>query len=223
MTPAIPPAFRSRTTLPPPGHHWARQEPKWWRRLNKHKRRRACPKGIRKIQAGNRIPTRIIQGSTMNTAEIIYREAQALPEDQAREVLAFLKAKRSSNAAKTKPPTRCGNRRMPGACSRRRKTSGPGPTSRRGSYCRTVSFENQGWEGYPYRHQTGEAGSKRINQSIRDILRDPSDGIGKPEPSCHPPGGPWSRRIEDEHRLVYAVKDGNIVIAQCRHHHYRFQ
>lgn len=82
-----------------------------------------------------------------------------------------------------------------------------------------ISFEDQGWEDYLYWHQTDKAKFKRINQLIRDIQRDPFDGIGKPEPLRHQLSGLWSRRIDDEHRLVYAVKDGNIVIAQCRHHY----
>lgn len=82
-----------------------------------------------------------------------------------------------------------------------------------------ISFEDQGWEDYLHWQQTDRAKFKRINQLIRDIQRNPFDGIGKPEPLRHNLAGFWSRRIDDEHRLVYLVKDGNIIIAQCRHHY----
>ena len=54
---------------------------------------------------------------------------------------------------------------------------------------------------------------------IKDIGRDPFDGIGKPEPPKHHLSGFWSRRIDDEHRLIYAVDDGCLKIAQCRYHY----
>ncbi|WP_432746510.1 Txe/YoeB family addiction module toxin [Methylobacter sp. G7] len=60
---------------------------------------------------------------------------------------------------------------------------------------------------------------KRINQLIRDIQRDPFDGIGKPEALRHGLTGLWSRRIDDEHRLIYSVSDKKIIIAQCRYHY----
>nr|VFJ63037.1 MAG: toxin YoeB [Candidatus Kentron sp. DK] len=67
-------------------------------------------------------------------------------------------------------------------------------------------------------NQTG-SGFKRINQLIRDIQRDPFVGIGKPEPLRHDLAGLWSRRIDGEHRLVYAVDGENIIIMQCRYHY----
>lgn len=60
---------------------------------------------------------------------------------------------------------------------------------------------------------------KRVNQLIRDIQRDPFSGLGKPEPLRHQLSGLWSRRINDEHRLVYTVLDDEIVIVQCRYHY----
>ena len=60
---------------------------------------------------------------------------------------------------------------------------------------------------------------KRINQLIRDIGRDPFSGIGKPEPLKHQLSGFWSRRIDDEHRLVYRIDGKAIVIIQCRYHY----
>lgn len=60
---------------------------------------------------------------------------------------------------------------------------------------------------------------KRINQLIRDIEHGPFSGIGKPEQLKHQLPGFWSRRIDDRHRLVYAVDNGIILIAQCRDHY----
>ena len=82
-----------------------------------------------------------------------------------------------------------------------------------------ISFERQGWIDYLYWQETDKAKLKRINQIIRDIQRDPFEGIGKPEPLRHNLAGLWSRRIDDEHRLVYAVEGENIIIVQCRYHY----
>ena len=57
------------------------------------------------------------------------------------------------------------------------------------------------------------------NQSIKDIQRNPFDGIGKPEPLKFDFSGLWSRRINQEHRLVYEVRDDEIIIIQCRYHY----
>lgn len=61
----------------------------------------------------------------------------------------------------------------------------------------------------------------RINQLIADIARNGNVGIGKPEPLRHDFAGYWSRRITDEHRLVYKVVEGEIRIASCRNHYGR--
>ncbi|MEI7867401.1 MAG: Txe/YoeB family addiction module toxin [Candidatus Methylumidiphilus sp.] len=82
-----------------------------------------------------------------------------------------------------------------------------------------ISFRERAWNDYLYWQQTDKAKLKRINQLIRDIQRDPFEGIGKPEPLRHDLAGLWSRRIDDEHRLVYAVEGMNIMIAQCRYHY----
>lgn len=82
-----------------------------------------------------------------------------------------------------------------------------------------ISFERQGWADYLYWQENDKSRLKRINQLIRDIQRDPFDGIGKPEPLRHNLAGVWSRRIDEEHRLVYAVDKENIVILQCRYHY----
>ena len=85
--------------------------------------------------------------------------------------------------------------------------------------CPMISFEQQGWEDYLFWQQTDKTKIKRINQLIRDIQRDPFDGIGKPEALRHELTGLWSRRIDDEHRLIYSVNDKKIIIAQCRYHY----
>jgi toxin YoeB len=62
---------------------------------------------------------------------------------------------------------------------------------------------------------------KRINQLIRDVIRNRNEGIGKPEPLKHDFAGYWSRRITEEHRLVYKIAEDEIRIAACRHHYGR--
>ncbi|WP_084260288.1 Txe/YoeB family addiction module toxin [Thiothrix lacustris] len=57
------------------------------------------------------------------------------------------------------------------------------------------------------------------NELIKDIQRDPFDGIGKPEPLRHNLSGCWSRRITETHRIVYTVQNGEVVILQCRFHY----
>lgn len=60
---------------------------------------------------------------------------------------------------------------------------------------------------------------KKINSLLKDIKRDPFNGIGKPEPLKYELSGCWSRRISDEHRLVYEVTDYSIMIVSCRYHY----
>lgn len=82
-----------------------------------------------------------------------------------------------------------------------------------------ISFRDRAWADYLHWQETDKAKFKRINQLIRDIQRDPFGGIGKPEPLRHNLAGLWSRRIDDEHRLVYAVEGENLIIVQCRYHY----
>lgn len=82
-----------------------------------------------------------------------------------------------------------------------------------------VTFSSKAWEYYLYWQKTDKAMLKRINTLIKEIQREPFDGIGKPESLKHGLSGYWSRRINDEHRPVYkAVKD-NLFIAQLRYHY----
>ena len=82
-----------------------------------------------------------------------------------------------------------------------------------------ISWTDAAWENYLY-WQTNDKGMlKKVNALIKDIQRSPFEGIGKPEPLKFELSGKWSRRINDEHRLVYIVKDKEIVIFQCRYHY----
>jgi len=81
-----------------------------------------------------------------------------------------------------------------------------------------ISWEADAWSDY-VSWQTDKAMLKRINQLIRDIQRSPFAGIGKPEMLRHRLSGYWSRRIDEENRLVYRVEDDAVTIAQCRGHY----
>lgn len=82
-----------------------------------------------------------------------------------------------------------------------------------------IVFSEKSWEEYLYWQKTDLKMLDRINGLIREIARDPFRGIGKPEPLKNAFSGYWSRRINDEHRLVYKVVDGSLWIAQVRHHY----
>ena len=82
-----------------------------------------------------------------------------------------------------------------------------------------IQFSENAWEDYLYWQKTDKAMGKRINGLIHDIQRSPYDGIGKPEPLKHALSGFWSRRINDEHRLVYSVEGNVLRIAQARYHY----
>jgi len=82
-----------------------------------------------------------------------------------------------------------------------------------------IGFRQQAWADYQYWQQTDKRTLKRINALIKDIQRSPFSGIGKPEPLKHHLRGFWSRRIDDEHRLVYTLVDDDLIIVQCRYHY----
>ena len=82
-----------------------------------------------------------------------------------------------------------------------------------------MKFSPAAWEDYLYWQKTDKVILKRINQLIREIEREPFTGIGKPEPLKHQLAGFWSRRIDNCHRLVYAVEGDTLLIAQCRDHY----
>ena len=82
-----------------------------------------------------------------------------------------------------------------------------------------IVFSSHSWEEYLYWQKTDKHTLKRINDLIKDITRTPNKGKGKPEPLKYALSGYWSRRINDEHRIVYKVRDDSIFIAQHRYHY----
>ncbi|MDQ1243682.1 MAG: toxin YoeB [Campylobacterota bacterium] len=82
-----------------------------------------------------------------------------------------------------------------------------------------LMFSDKAWDDYLYWQQNDKQILKKINQLIKDIQRDPFEGIGKPEPLKHELSGFWSRRITDEHRLVYQVNESELSIVTCRFHY----
>ncbi|ADB36455.1 MULTISPECIES: Txe/YoeB family addiction module toxin [Spirosoma] len=82
-----------------------------------------------------------------------------------------------------------------------------------------LSWDKDAWEDYIYWQQTEKSVLRRINELIKECLRTPFEGKGKPEPLKENLSGFWSRRITDEHRLVYRVEADRIHIIQCRFHY----
>lgn len=82
-----------------------------------------------------------------------------------------------------------------------------------------IKFSDLAWEDYLFWQTKDKAVLKRIHALLRDIQRTPFEGIGKPEPLKHNLAGFWSRRIDEQHRLVYAMQDDTILVAQCRYHY----
>ena len=82
-----------------------------------------------------------------------------------------------------------------------------------------LSFSDDAWDDYLYWQQSDKKILKKINRLIKEIQREPFEGIGEPEPLKYNWSGYWSRRITIEHRLVYKVVDDNLMIAQCRYHY----
>lgn len=82
-----------------------------------------------------------------------------------------------------------------------------------------IVFSSHAWEDYLWRQTQDRRMLKRINQLIDDIVRNGNEGIGKPEPLRYDYAGFWSRRINEEHRLVYKIVDDEVRIAACRYHY----
>ena len=82
-----------------------------------------------------------------------------------------------------------------------------------------IVFADQGWDDFTYWVDHDKKIGKRIIRLIKEIEREPFEGIGKPEPLKYDLTGFWSRRITDEHRLVYAVEENQLLIAQARYHY----
>lgn len=82
-----------------------------------------------------------------------------------------------------------------------------------------IVFTPHGWEDYTHWQTTDRATLRRINRLLDDIVGDPFGGIGKPEQLRHALSGAWSRRIDEEHRLVCLVDGDDIVVLQARYHY----
>lgn len=82
-----------------------------------------------------------------------------------------------------------------------------------------ISFSEEGWEDYLYWQTQDKKTLKRINQLLRDILRNGYEGIGKPEPLKGDLSGLWSRRIDESNRIVYRIREDVIEIVQCGSHY----
>ncbi len=84
---------------------------------------------------------------------------------------------------------------------------------------RNLSWDKNAWEDYVWWSQHNSKNLKKINELIKECMRDPFNGKGKPEALKADLSGYWSRRISGEHRLVYQVTDDFIHIIQCRFHY----
>ena len=82
-----------------------------------------------------------------------------------------------------------------------------------------IQFSSRGWEDYIYWQQFHIRILKNVNDLLKDVARNPYEGIGKPEPWKHALSGYWSRRITEERRLVYRVEGDVIKVAQVRYHY----
>ena len=80
-------------------------------------------------------------------------------------------------------------------------------------------FADDAWDDYVYWQKQDKRMVERINKLIRETQREPFAGVGKPEPLKHALSGYWSRRINDEHRMVYCVEGYALMIAQLRFHY----
>lgn len=82
-----------------------------------------------------------------------------------------------------------------------------------------IYWTTHAWEDYLYWQEKNKKVLKRINQLIKDIQRNGTSGLGKPEPLKFDLAGKWSRRINENHRLVYQLNNKEIVIYQCKYHY----
>ena len=81
------------------------------------------------------------------------------------------------------------------------------------------TFADEAWEDYLFWQKQDKRMVERINKLIKETARDPFEGIGKPEPLKHALAGFLSRRITEEHRMVYRMEKDSLLIAQLRHHY----
>lgn len=80
-------------------------------------------------------------------------------------------------------------------------------------------FSDEAWEDYLCWQKQDKRMVERINKLIREAQREPFSGVGKPEPLKHALSGFWSRRITEEHRMVYKAEDDALLLAQLRYHY----
>ena len=80
-------------------------------------------------------------------------------------------------------------------------------------------FSDHAWDDYLFWQKTDKQILRRINNLITDTMRNPFEGIGKPEPLKHALSGSWSRRSTDEHRFIYKTSENTLEIAQLRYHY----
>ena len=83
----------------------------------------------------------------------------------------------------------------------------------------TLIFADEAWDDYLFWQKQDRRMVERINKLIRETQREPFEGVGKPEPLKHALSGFWSRRITDEHRMVYRVENGSLLLAQLSYHY----
>jgi toxin YoeB len=83
----------------------------------------------------------------------------------------------------------------------------------------SIIFSENSWEDYTFWLASDRKVLGKINDLILDIMRNPFEGKGKPEPLKYKLSGYWSRRITLEHRIVYQVLDGDLYIISCRYHY----
>lgn len=84
---------------------------------------------------------------------------------------------------------------------------------------RTLAWTDTAWDDYLYWQEQDKKTLKRINKLVAEIKRSPFEGIGKPEALRETLSGFWSRRIDESHRLVYAVDEFRITVISCRYHY----
>jgi toxin YoeB len=82
-----------------------------------------------------------------------------------------------------------------------------------------ILWDERGWEDYLWWQMQDKKTLRKINSLIKDMQRSPYEGIGKPEPLSGNLSGWWSRRIDDDNRIVYKVMEDNLVIANCKSHY----
>lgn len=80
-------------------------------------------------------------------------------------------------------------------------------------------FSDHAWEDYLHWQKTDKQKLRRINRLIQETLREPHQGLGKPEALKHALSGYWSRRIDDEHRFIYKMTERGLIIVQLRYHY----